>query len=287
VVDENPLTRFIVTNFLHSWECVYHEAETGKQAIGILMDAQKAGKPCQIVITEMALPDMTGEALGKAIKNHEKLCHCFLIMLTAIGQRGDAARISSLGFSGFLSKPVKKNHLFECLKTVMTESGNGNKTAEKQLVTQYTIEEKKIHDATHDISLNILLVEDNTINQKVAKIMLKKLGHTVEIADNGKEAVEAFMRQSFDLILMDIQMPVMNGIEATEKIREQEAKKNDARSRTPIIALTANALKGDRKRFLAAGMDDYISKPIKKMIFSNVIAKYISPQAADSRMRQP
>ncbi|MFH2067581.1 MAG: response regulator [Pseudomonadota bacterium] len=287
VVDENPLTRYIVTNFLQSWGCIHDEAENGERAIRILMDAQKAGKPCQIVITEMALPDMTGEALGMTIKNHGDLCHCFLIMLTAIGQRGDAARIGSLGFSGFLSKPVKKNHLFECIKTIMTASESGDKTIEKQLVTQYTIEEEKIHDTAHDVCLKILLVEDNKINQKVAKIMLKKLGHTVEIADNGKEAVEIFMNQSFDLILMDIQMPVMNGIEATVKIREQEARKNRTGARTPIIALTANALKGDRKRFLAAGMDDYISKPIKKMIFSNVISKYIPPQTAGSAMQQP
>ena len=126
-------------------------------------------------------------------------------------------------------------------------------------------------------NLHILLVEDNKINQKVARIMLKNMGHTIKIAENGEEAVSCFMDQSFDLILMDIQMPIMNGIEATARIREMESRNNRSRPHTPIIALTANAMKGDRERFIGAGMDDYISKPIKKMIFSQIISKYIVP----------
>jgi two-component system, sensor histidine kinase and response regulator len=274
VVDENPINRLIVTNFFRSWECFYGEAENGQQAFSMLMNAEEAGQPFQILMTEMQLPDMTGAALGEKILSHEKLRDCILIMLTSIGQRGDASRINSLGFSGFLSKPVKKDHLLNCIKTVLTPSVYPGKQTLKTFVTKYTIEENIKMERNHEHPLKILLVEDNAVNQKVAKIMLKKSGHSVEIANNGKEAVELFLAKPFDLILMDIQMPVMNGIEATAEIRKLESQGDRAGSPIPIIALTANAMKNDKERFLASGMDDYLSKPIKKKNFSEIISKY-------------
>ncbi|RPJ81840.1 MAG: response regulator [Deltaproteobacteria bacterium] len=274
VVDENPLNRLIVTNFFRSWECLYGEAENGQKAFSMLMNAQEAGQPFQILLTEMELPDMTGAALGEKILGHEKLRDCILIMLTSIGQRGDASRVNDLGFSGFLSKPVKKYHLLNCIKTVLTAPISPAKQTSKTFVTRYTIEENIKIEIRHENQLNVLLVEDNTVNQKVAKIMLKKSGHFVEIANNGKEALELFLTKPFDLILMDIQMPVMNGIEATAAIRKLESQGDRTGSAIPIIALTANAMKDDRARFLAAGMDDYISKPIKRKNFSEVISKY-------------
>ncbi|MBA4369873.1 MAG: hypothetical protein C0403_19770, partial [Desulfobacterium sp.] len=203
VVDDNPLNRLIVTNFFHSWECFYGEADSGQQALSMLINAKEAGQPFQILMTEMQLPDMTGAALGEKIMSHEKLRDCILIMLTSIGQRGDASRISSLGFSGFLSKPVKKDHLLNCIKTVLTTPACPGKPTPKTFVTKYTIEENIQTDLRHEHQLKILLVEDNMVNQKVAKTMLKKSGHSVEIANNGKEAVELFLKQTFDLILMD------------------------------------------------------------------------------------
>jgi two-component system, sensor histidine kinase and response regulator len=274
IVDENPINRLIVTNFFHSWECIYGEAENGRQALSMLINAKEAGQPFQILMTEKQLPDMTGDALGEKIMSHAKLHDCILIMLTSIGQRGDASRISSLGFSGFLSKPVKRDHLLNCIKTVLTKPACPGKQIPKTFVTKYTIEENIKTDLRHEHHLEILLVEDNMVNQKVAKIILKKLGHSVKIANNGKEAVEWFLTKSFDLILMDIQMPVMNGMEATAEIRKLESQGDRTGSCIPIIALTANAMKEDKNRFLAAGMNDYISKPIKKNVLSDVIAKF-------------
>jgi len=165
---------------------------------------------------------------------------------------------------------------------------------ELPFVTRYTIEENKATDTPDQLNLNILLAEDNKINQKVATSMLKKMGHNVVVVNNGKEALKAYNKNKFDLILMDGQMPEMDGLEATIKIRKLEDKLKTESSNetsapitkcpTPIIAVTANAMKGDRERFLAAGMDDYIAKPIKRADLAEVIARCMKINLSNSEV---
>jgi CheY-like chemotaxis protein len=175
--------------------------------------------------------------------------------------------LSSLGFSAQIAKPVYREHVLTCLKEI-----HGIETEEKKIQTRFGIEEPKAHAEDVPKHLNILLAEDNKMNQKVAVTMLKKLGHTITIAENGQEALDLFSKKSFHLILMDGQMPIMDGLEATQAIRKRE-QKNPSRSHIPIIALTANAMKGDRERFLDSGMDDYITKPIKRKALEDAIIR--------------
>ena len=224
---------------------------------------------------------MGGETLGLKIKADPTLCDTALIMATSMGQRGDASRLKKAGFAGFLTKPVKKLQLYGCIRTVLGKTTSPKK--ELPFVTRHTIEENKTTDTPDPLNLNILLAEDNKINQKVVTSMLKKMGHHVVVVNNGKKALKAYNKNKFDLILMDGQMPEMDGLEATKKIRTLEEKLKGERFNetpvpitkypTPIIAVTANAMKGDRERFLAAGMDDYIAKPIKKADLAEVISR--------------
>ena len=150
LVDESPLNRLVVTTFLKSWGCAYTEVESGAKALTALTAAQKAGDPFRVVIMEMALSDMTGEALGKEILGNDKLQDCNLVMLTSLGKRGDARRISRLGFAGFLSKPVKKDHLFKCLTTILASGKSGGRSEPKPFITKYTIEENSQTDVPHN-----------------------------------------------------------------------------------------------------------------------------------------
>ncbi len=268
VVDDNEINRQVFTEYLRSWSCGFDEAENGEQAILMLKQAKESGDKFKAAIVNMPLPEMDGEALGRRIKNDTTISDTAIIMVTSIGQRGDASRLKEAGFAAFLTKPVKKMHLYQCLRTVLSPSAKSL----NQIVTRYTVEENRTTDIGNGRQLRILLAEDNKMNQKVAVNMLKKLGHTVTVTDNGREAITAFQKKKFDLILMDIQMPVMDGLEATAIIRNKE---HGIETNTPIIAITANAMQGDRERFLAAGMDDYVSKPIKRKFITEIISKHV------------
>ena len=181
------------------------------------------------------------------------------MMLTSSGMRGDAARCRELGILAYLTKPVKQSELLNTIMIVLSKD-----TVQKSpepLITKYSIRESHKR-------LRILVVEDNPINQKVAAHILQKYGNTVILANDGKEALEAFKKEEFDLILMDVQMPVMDGFQATAAIRKVE---RSTGKHIPIIALTAHTMKGDRKKCLDAGMDDYVSKPIKPDVLFQTI----------------
>ncbi|MGD8893079.1 MAG: response regulator [Desulfobacterales bacterium] len=281
VVDNNATLRQVFSEYLTSWECRFDEADNGEDALDKLTEASQRNDRFSVAIIDNYLPGMNGETLGLKIKADPALCDTALIMATSMGQRGDASRLKKAGFAGFLTKPVKKSQLHDCIRIVLGKATSPEK--ELPLVTRYTIEENKVTDPPDGLNYNILLAEDNKINQKVATSMLKKMGHHVVVANNGKEAVKAYKENEFDLILMDGQMPEMDGLEATRKIRDADfelqnkmKKIPDSKSkigRIPIIAVTANAMKGDRERFLAAGMDDYIAKPIKRADLAEVIAR--------------
>lgn len=274
VVDDNETSRKVFTDSLETWGCRYEGARNGKQALTLLKDAIEIGDCFKVVLIDKIMPKMSGETLGIKIKEDPILKGTKLIMVTAFGLRGDAAAMKQIGFSAFLTKPVKKAHLFDCLKAVINLSSDEPDV----FLTRNSLEEKKITQTFKIPSKHILLVEDNRINQKVAFNMLKKMGHTVVTANNGKEAVSAYKNNKFDLILMDIQMPIMDGLEATAEIRTIEAQvvTQDLKpppSRVPIVAFTANAMKGDKESYLASDIDDYIPKPFKRYIFDEVIAR--------------
>jgi two-component system sensor histidine kinase/response regulator len=281
VVDSNATRLRVFSEYLTSWGCRFDEADNGEDALDKLIKARQRNDRFSAAIIDKYIPGMDGETLGFKIKADPTLCDTALIMSTSLGQRGDASRLKKVGFAAFLTKPVKKSQLYDCIRTVLGKSTSPEK--ELPMVTRYTLEENKMTDLPDELNYNILLAEDNKINQKVATSMLKKMGHHVVVVNNGKEAVKAYKENEFDLILMDGQMPEMDGMEATRQIRnadfelQNKRKKNpDSKSkvgRIPIIAVTANAMKGDRERFLAAGMDDYIAKPIKRADLAEVIAR--------------
>jgi two-component system sensor histidine kinase/response regulator len=271
VADDYAVNRLVFREYLESWGCRFDEAENGEQAISKLRDAASRGDPFHVAVVGMEITKMSGEVVGHKIKDDPSIRDTRLVMTTSIGRRGDADKFKNAGFSAFLTKPVKKSVFFDCLRIVSALKDDPLRDTERQIVTRFTIEESWIEKKETNRELRILVVEDNMVSQKVAAMMLKKMGHGVVIAGNGQEAVQAFSAHEFDLILMDGQMPVMDGLEATRAIRIAEQKSNG--ERVPIIAVTADAMKGDRERFLAAGMDDYIAKPIKSKTLEEVIEK--------------
>ena len=280
IVDDHAVNRLVFRGYLESWGCRFDEAENGDRALSKLREAANREDPFHIALLDMQMPGMTGETLGGKIKSDPDLSKTRLVMVTSMGQRGDAERLKRTGFAAFLTKPVKKSVLFDCLRIVLGLKDSRSKADLSPIVTSFTVEEMRAGEETTGRKLRILLAEDNIVNQKVAEIMLKKMGHSVVIANNGREAVTAFENQEFDLILMDGQMPVMDGMEATGAIRnaeEQSAIRNPQSpiNRIPIIAVTANAMKGDQENFLAAGMDGYLAKPIKRKTLEEVIGRVV------------
>ncbi len=271
IVDEKVLNHKVLSEHLKSWECRFEAATTGNEAVRLLKEACLDKDPFQIVLMDMHLPSMTGEEAGRLIKNDPGLKETHLVVVSSAAKRGDAARFKQYGFSGFLTKPVKKQQIFDCLRALLGTSSEYLNDPKSPIITQYTLEDHTpiVEDAT--TGLDILLVEDNIINQKVVTTFLKKTDHVITIANNGEEAVKITAEKKFDFILMDNQMPVMGGIEAAAIIRKAE---NEKGIHTPIIALTANAMVGDREKFLAAGMDDYLSKPLKKQRLFQLISEF-------------
>jgi CheY-like chemotaxis protein len=197
------------------------------------------------------MPEMDGFALAESIKRNPEWGTATIMMLSSAGQRGDAKRCRELGIAAYLTKPVRQAELLDAILTAL--GTKPIKEALPALVTRHSLRE-------NSKQLCILLVEDNAVNQKLAARLLEKRGHTVAIAGNGKEALAAVEKQSFDLVFMDVQMPEMDGFEATAAIRGKEKASGN---HLPIIAMTAHAMAGDRERCLEAGMDDYITKPIR------------------------
>jgi PAS domain S-box-containing protein len=267
LVDDNAANRELFRAYLTSWECQFGEASSGQEGLSLLREAVEAGDPFHLAILDHMMPEMDGEALGRAVKADQGLKDTALVMVTSWGQRGDAARIKEIGFSAYLTKPIKQSQLFDCLVTVLGRPSHGAEEEEKPgLVTRHTLAEAQ-HRA------RILLVEDNVVNQKFALRLLEKSGYRADAVGNGKEAVTALEMDAYDLVLMDVQMPEMDGYEATGVIRDPQSKVQN--HHVPIIAMTAHAMKGDRERCIEAGMDDYISKPIRAQKLAEVIERFL------------
>ena len=266
VVDDNETNRFLVTTLLKSWGCRYDEARNGPAALEQLFIAVQKEDPFQLALLDLQMPDMTGEELGTIIKKNEFLHDTRLVMLTSLGKRGDASRFKKSGFSAYLMKPIRQRQLHECISIVM---GISRESEQKQsIITPHTITENERHN------IRILLAEDNPTNQTVAMTILSRFGFRADAVGNGKEAVEILSHVPYDLVLMDCNMPEVDGYEATQIIRDINS--TVLNHQIPVIALTANAMKGDREKCLQAGMNDYISKPISPENLITSISRWIS-----------
>jgi CheY-like chemotaxis protein/HPt (histidine-containing phosphotransfer) domain-containing protein len=208
---------------------------------------------------------MDGEDLARAIKSDEALTHTILVLMTSIGQRGDARHMEELGFAGYLAKPARQSDLFDCLAAVL--AGAAAAQPVRTIVTRHTIREMRRG------ALRILLAEDNITNQQVALGILRKLGLQADAVANGAEAIAALESIRYDLVLMDVQMPKMDGLEATAHIRDpQSAVRNHS---IPVVAMTAHAMQGDRERCLEAGMNDYVTKPVSPQALADALARWL------------
>ena len=259
VVDDNATNRFLLKEMLSNWRMKSSLASNGKSGLRMLNQGIRQKKPFALAIIDSQMPEMDGFELARCIKSNPLFRDLRIMMLTSSGLRGDAARCRELGILAYLTKPIKQSELLNTIMIVLSK--DTTQKPAKHLITKYSIREGHKR-------LRILVAEDNPINQKVAAHILQKYGNTVILADNGRDAVDALKNDDFDLILMDIQMPVMDGFQATSVIRENEKKTG---KHIPIIALTAHAMKGDREKCLEAGMDDYVSKPIKPDVLFQTI----------------
>ncbi len=251
VVDDNATNRRVLSQMLSNWYMNPVSVDNAEAAIEELRASHEQGRPFAIVLIDYMMPATDGFQLAARIRENPDLGGSVLVMLTSAGERGHAAKCVELGISAYLMKPVRQSDLFEVICTSLQKSGPGQPRS--SLLTRHAIRESKRR-------LRVLLAEDNPVNQKLATRLLQKMGHSITVVENGRQAIEASLRDDFDLILMDIQMPEVDGIEATFAIRERERLQEG--KHIHILAMTAHAMTGDRERCLQAGMDGYISKPI-------------------------
>lgn len=264
VVDDNLTNRVLLGQLLTKWQVEHTLVDSGKKALEKLTEESLKGKPYHIAILDMQMPQMDGFQLATKIKNDSQLFkNTRLVMLTSQGQRGDAGKLKAAGFKGYLNKPIDQTVLYNTLMSVA-----GVSSPEQPLVTAYSSRELPQYTA------RVLVVEDNAINQKVAQGLLKKFGVQVDLAANGEEAITSLENLPFDLVLMDCQMPVMDGYKATQKIRHPESKVLNRE--IPIIAMTANSMEGDREKCLAVGMNDFISKPVNPNKVQEALERWLS-----------
>jgi PAS domain S-box-containing protein len=251
VVDDNATSRRILEETLLGWGMKPTLSEDGRRGLATLEQLSGAGRPCPLILLDAQMPELNGFSVAEAIRQDPRHSESVIIMLTSAGMRGDAARCRELGIEAYLPKPVKQSDLLEAIKMAL---GSHQESQESlPVITRHSLRESRGR-------LRILLADDNAVNQTLAVRLLEKRGYTVVVANTGKLALEALETQSFDLVLMDVQMPEMNGLEATAAIRFRE---RTSGKHIPIIAMTAHAMVGHRELCLKAGMDGYVTKPIQ------------------------
>ena len=263
IVDDNATNRRILLEVLKNWGMKPVAAESAGEAMVLLRRAQAGGNPFRLVISDVNMPDVDGFMLAKQIRDDADIRRTPLIMLTSGGRTGDSVKRHELMIAASLMKPVKQSELFDVIVSITNNAGP--RTEPAPVPAQECVKSMR--------ALKILLAEDNLMNQKLATGILARYGHQLTIANNGLEAVAAFQAERFDVVLMDVQMPMMDGFTATAAIRELEKVTG---TKTPIVAMTAHALKGDRERCLAAGMDEYLSKPIRSKQLAAILETLMS-----------
>jgi two-component system, sensor histidine kinase and response regulator len=265
VVDDNKTSRHILEEMLRSWEMQPLTLADGATALAELEERAARGERVPLVLLDYQMPGMDGLEVARRIKQSPQLQDTTLLMLSSSGYRGMAQGAEAVGIARYLTKPVKPSDLLDAICQAL-QAGPAGKRAAEQLPAAVT-----------DRPLQVLLVEDGLVNQKVLMHLLKQRGHRVMLATNGAEALSAVQQQRFDVVLMDVQMPEMDGFEATRRIREQEATTG---GHIPIVAMTAHAMKGDRERCLEAGMDDYLSKPVRAELLYETLDRIAIAQAS-------
>jgi len=273
IVDNSATNRSVFREQLRTWSCRIEEADGSLTALSMLSDAAAAKDPFRVAIIDYTLPGMDGGELAVRIKETKEIRNTALILVTSIPERGDAARMEGLGFEAYLTKPVKRAYLCNAIATVLDEKSNDG-PKKRKLITRHTLNEASRGHG------HILLAEDNPVNQKVAIRMLEKAGYSCDVASNGVDVLKAMEKGNYDLVLMDCRMPEMDGLEATKAIRRREG---ETSPRIPIIAMTAEAMKGSRELCIDAGMDDYIAKPISAPALHQVVKKHLKARDQETR----
>ena len=289
VVDDNATNRLILEELLTKWHMKPIAVEGGAKALAEMKRAAADGHPFALVLSDAVMPGMDGFTMVEQIKLHPELARATIMMLSSADHAKDLTRCRASGISSYLVKPIKQSELLDAIVTVLNTAAAKEKMSGPAAPTRH-----REGKGTSSRPLRVLVAEDNPVNQTLAALLLEKQGHAVVLAANGNEALAALDRQPFDLILMDVQMPEMDGFEATARVREKE--KATGGRHIPIIATTAHAIKGDRERCLGAGMDGYVSKPIDADELAEAIACH-APAAAtrqaapdpvvDERLRNP
>jgi two-component system sensor histidine kinase/response regulator len=258
VVDDNETNRRILMGMLNAWGMKTVPAAGAAEALAKMRNAIEQSDPFRLVLTDVHMPGTDGFDLARRIQENPEMTNAVVMMLTSGEHGGDLARCRDMGVAAYLTKPVRRTELHEAIRTAIAAA--------------------KPHASSREISrtedsvargLRILLAEDNAVNQRVAMRILEKAGHHVQAASNGKVALQMLEQQSFDVVLMDVQMPEMDGFEATGQIRRKEQHTGE---HMPIIAMTAHAMAGDRERCLEAGMDDYVTKPVSSAALLKMVA---------------
>jgi CheY-like chemotaxis protein len=258
IVEDNPTNRVILERYVAACGMSSDSVDSGERTLSAMRDALTRGVPYDVALVDMKMPGMDGLDVARAIRADAALAGTRLVLLSSVGA-GDASPAREAGFSGCLDKPVRRSDLWQCIAGVM-----GKRTSE-------AVPAAAIEPQAAPFTARVLLVEDNRVNQEICKAMLRKIGCEVDIAGDGRSGVDRAFSGRYDIVLMDCQMPVMDGFQATAAIRAREAELDaELRAsglparRMPIVALTANAMRGDRERCIDAGMDDYLAKPFKK-----------------------
>lgn len=278
IVDDNESNRTILHHLVSGWGMQDDQAQNADEALAMLAQAAAKGELYDVAVLDMLMPGKDGLQLAQDIKSHPQGAAVRLVVLTSLIQSGHAERARRAGFDAYLTKPVRHDQLQGCLRVVFglqqaaaTSAGAGTvRTVTPALITRHTLAEQRVRP-------RILVAEDNLVNQKLAVRMLERLGYQPDIVSNGQEALTAFEREAYAAIVMDCQMPVMDGYVATRAIREREQQADSSKvsAHIPIIALTANAMQGDRERCKAAGMDDYLSKPVKTDDLGRILQRWV------------
>jgi two-component system, sensor histidine kinase and response regulator len=275
VLDDNDTNRRILESFLARMDMEAVGVRTGKEALEILEGSHRAGEPLEMLITDVHMPGMDGFEVARRIREDERFNDLVIVTITSAGRPGDGALCEQLGIASYLLKPITPTELRDAIQ--LTLARDRRVQSQSGLVTRHSLREAWQ-------SLRVLLAEDNQVNQRLAQAILERLGHRVTHAKTGREVLALWERETFDLILMDIQMPEMGGVEAAAIIRERETERG---GHIPIVAMTAHAMAGDRERFLAAGMDEYISKPISQDRLREVVRSLGAPAGEDQSEATP
>jgi len=275
IVDDREINRRTLEEQVAGWGMRYTSCISSDDAYRALVEGHEAGDPFRMAIIAYHDEQSASEELGRRIKQDARLGQTVLIMIASIGKRGDARRMQDIGFAAYLVKPVHQSILMDALATAWSATLKGQAVG---LITRHSLAEARAEkkpvqpEAVKAERARVLVAEDNPVNQKLAIRMLEKFNLAVDVAANGREVIDMLGRTAYDLVFMDCHMPEMDGYEATASIRRAE---KEGGTRLPIVAMTANAMQGDREKCLAAGMDDYIPKPIRREAIQEMLRKWI------------